>query len=206
MSVGYFLSFIGRLIYNLFSRRKIDLDLWMAFDVVAGIINITAFNIVGNARPESILDVDKKRGLDYYMILVLIVSWLRFFSYFLVVRIISKLTITLFSMLKEVLPFMIILACYSVLTTTMFATLFRDVETEDADNYKELFHTFVQLFDYFIGNYVSKDMANFNTSHSILYMVHVFISNIFLMNFIVAILTTVYTIMVRNGDFYAIEY
>lgn len=168
----------------------------MAFDFAAGIINITAFNIVGNASAESMLDINKKRNLDYYMIIVLVISWLRFFSYFLVIRKVSKLTITLFSMLKEVLPFMIILTCYSVCTTTIFATLFRDVVTDDAKDYKTLFTTFRSVFDYFIGNYVSKDMGNFNTSHSVLYMVHVFISNIFLMNLIVAILTTVYNIMV----------
>ena len=49
-------------------------------------------------------------------------------------------------------------------------------------------------------------MANYNTSHSILTIVHVIISNIFLMNYLVAILTTVYEIMIKNGDFYSIEY
>lgn len=49
-------------------------------------------------------------------------------------------------------------------------------------------------------------MKNYNTSHSVLYMSHVIISNIFLMNYLIAILTTVYEIMIKNGDFYAIEY
>ncbi len=49
-------------------------------------------------------------------------------------------------------------------------------------------------------------MGKYNTSHSILYIVHVTVSNIFLLNFLVAILQTVYDIMIKNGDFYAIEY
>lgn len=109
-------------------------------------------------------------------------------------------------MLKETLSFMIILTCYLFLMTTIFATLFRDVPTEDAKPYKTLTSTFREMIDYFLANYEVKDMANFNTSHSVLVMVHVIISFVFLMNYLVAILTTVYEIMYENGDFYAIEY
>ena len=66
------------------------------------------------------------------MIVVLIVSWLRFFSYFLVIRNVSKITLTLFMMLKEAMNFMLILACYFIIMTTVFATLFKDADTDDA--------------------------------------------------------------------------
>lgn len=140
------------------------------------------------------------------MILVLMISWLRYFSYFLVIRLISKLTITLFSMIKETVSFLIILSCYLILLTTVFATLFRDVETDDASAYQSMSRSFREMTTYFIGAYEGKEMANFTTSHSILYMAHVLISNIFLKNYLIAILTTVYNIMINNGDFYAIEY
>ena len=183
------------------------MDIWLTFDILAGLVNVLAFNIVGNSEPESILTVGTKRIFDYYMILVLIISWLRFFSYFLVMNKISKITLTLFMMLKETLNFMLILGCYMVLMTTVFATLFRDAETEDAvSDYHSLFTTLRALVDYFLANFPPKDMGNFNTSHSILYIVHVTISNIFLLNFLVAILQAVYDIMIKNGDFYAIEY
>ena len=66
------------------------------------------------------------------MILVLIISWLRFFSYFLVITHISKITLTLFMMLKETLYFMLVLGSYMLLMATVFATLFRDCTTPDA--------------------------------------------------------------------------
>lgn len=87
------------------------------------------------------------------MIIVLVISWLRFFSYFLVVNIISKVTLTLFMMLKETLNFMFILGCYLVLMTTIFATLFRDAQTDDASDYKTLETTLRALIDYFMANY-----------------------------------------------------
>ena len=142
------------------------------------------------------------------MIIVLIISWLRFFSYFLVLQHISKITLTLFMMLKETAYFMLILGCYLILMTTVFATLFRDCDTPDAiHSYQNIYTTMRALIDYFLANYSVKDMGpSYNTSHSILYIIHVTISNIFLLNFLVAILQTVFDIMITNGDFYAIEY
>ena len=88
------------------------------------------------------------------MILVLIISWLRFFSYFLVISKISKITLTLFMMLRETVNFMMILSCYMILMTTVFATLFRDAETVDAkEDYHSLFTTLRGLVDYFLANF-----------------------------------------------------
>lgn len=52
LSISYFLSFVSRVIYNYFSRRKIKYDFWMLFDLLAGAVNIAAFNIIGNATPQ----------------------------------------------------------------------------------------------------------------------------------------------------------
>ena len=117
----------------MFSKKKIRYDIWLFFDLISGAVNIAAFNIIGNATPEKILDVDSaKRWYDYYMIIVLVISWLRFFSYFLVIKSVSKVTITLFYMLYETVSFMVILVSYLILMTTVFATMFRDVGTPDA--------------------------------------------------------------------------
>lgn len=132
LSISYFLNFLSRMIYNGFSKKKIKMDIWLLFDLLAGGVNILAFNIVGSSSAESILNVQTKRFYDYYMIMVLIISWLRFFSYFLVVSKISKITLTLFMMLRQTVYFMLILSCYMILMTTVFATLFRDATTADA--------------------------------------------------------------------------
>ncbi len=88
------------------------------------------------------------------MIGVLIISWLRFFSYFLVVSKISKITLTLFMMLRETINFMFILSCYMILMSTVFATLFRDANTTDAiEDYHSVFTTLRALIDYFLANF-----------------------------------------------------
>ena len=43
--------------------------------------------------------------------------------------------------------------------------------------------------------------SNYEMSFSIAMMIHVFISNIFLLNYLVAILSTVYEIMFEGGEF-----
>eukprot|EP00347_Sterkiella_histriomuscorum_P009391 403341390 len=206
LSVSYILNFFQRIIYNYFSLKKIDLDLWIIFDLAAGIANIFAFNIIGNSPPEAFLDQQQKWTLDYYMNAILIISWLRYFSYFMIISPIAKVTLTLFKMLFETISFFIIAICYLCLMTTIFIMLFKDAGTEDAYGYRNLLSTMREMIDYFIGNYEVKYMAKYGTSHSILVIVHVVISHIFLMNFLVAILTQVYEIMIKNGDFYAIQY
>jgi hypothetical protein len=55
-------------------------------DLVTSMFNIVCFNVIGKTQPEAILDLTKKATLDYYVIAVVIVSWMRFFSYFLVIK------------------------------------------------------------------------------------------------------------------------
>jgi hypothetical protein len=52
-----------------------------------------------------------------------------------------------------------------------------------------------------LGAYEYSDNTDFQASNSVLTMIHVFLSNIFLLNFLVAILSTVYEIMQEHGEF-----
>lgn len=107
------------------------MDIWLLFDLVSGLVNIAAFNVIGNSKPEDFLDQQKKYFLDYYIIAVLVISWIRFFSYFLIIEAIAKLTITLFRMLYETLSFLFLMLCYLMIMTTIFSILFRDANPED---------------------------------------------------------------------------
>jgi hypothetical protein len=57
------------------------------------------------------------------------------------------------------------------------------------------------LYDAMLGSYEYSDDPDFSSSNSALTMIHVFLSNIFLLNFLVAILSTVYEIMQEHGEF-----
>ena len=69
------------------------------------------------------------------------------------------------------------------------------------DEYSTITLSLRSLFDAMLGAYKYTEDENFEMSNGILTMIHVFLSNIFLLNFLVAILSTVYEIMQEHGEF-----
>lgn len=57
------------------------------------------------------------------------------------------------------------------------------------------------LFDTMLGNYGYSVLGEDEDMHSIVLILHIFISNIFLLNYLIAILSTVYEEMADLGDF-----
>lgn len=101
-------------------------------------------------------------------------------------------------MILDTVSFVFIVCCYLLLVATIFTTLF---QTDMPEQYGQLSLTIRTLFDALIGAYVYSPSENYIMSNSILTMIHVFISNIFLLNYLVAILSTVYEIMKDHGEF-----
>ena len=106
------------------------MDKWSFIDLLCSFFNIICFNVIGKTKPETILDTAKKQTLDYYVIAVVIVSWLRFFGYFLVIRTISKLINTLIKMIIDAISFILIVSSYLLLMATIFTTLFGNVQPD----------------------------------------------------------------------------
>lgn len=57
------------------------------------------------------------------------------------------------------------------------------------------------LFDIMLANYEPETLETANTSHSYCLMGHLILSNIFLLNYLIAILSTVYDLMREGGDY-----
>lgn len=132
------------------------------------------------------------------MILVLCICWLRFFVYFLVVREISKLLLTLIAMVGDTLSFMFIVCCFILIMASVFTTLYQDTNPA---MFGGLALTVRTLFDAAIGQYTYSGMGGRELSYSILLIGHVFFSNILLMNYLIAILSTTYDNMKQTGIF-----
>ena len=62
--------------------------------------------------------------MDYLIIAVLIISWLRFFIYFLLIEEISKMLLTIYEMLTDTLSFVFIVLCYLLIVASVFTTLY----------------------------------------------------------------------------------
>lgn len=55
-------------------------------DSLNGVLNIVSFLLIISTSAADLSDTTSKIKLDYMMIIVLVFGWLRFFSYFLVIR------------------------------------------------------------------------------------------------------------------------
>lgn len=75
-----------KLIFNIYSTKKVPLDKWSIMDGISAILNLAAVQVIKNVTVDNMLDPFIKDSLDYFMIVVLAFSWIRFFMYFLVIR------------------------------------------------------------------------------------------------------------------------
>lgn len=199
VSASLFFHVCAKVVFNLTAEIKMTFDKWTLIDTISCASNIYSFNVIGNASVETFMDDASKQVLDYYVIAVTIFSWIRFFSYFLVIREISKLIMTLFQMLMDTVGFILIVFCYLSIVATVFTTLFSHLNQEKYGSVsvagRTLFEALLAEFDY------EDEDPDFKLSFSVLMMLHIFTSNIFLLNYLIAIISTVYTDMIDIGEF-----
>ena len=191
---------LEKVLFNWFAYKKLVIDTWSIVDFISSAINLFCFNYIGSVNVDQILGTSTKQTLDAYVICVTVVSWLRCFSYFLLVRTISKLLHTLFRMIKDTTSFIFLMGCYFCVMATIFTMLF---QTADPSRFATVMLTVRVLFDAVIGSYGYLDWEpGYEVSFSILMIAHVTMSHIFLLNFLVALLSTVFSVMNEEvGEF-----
>lgn len=133
-----------------------------------------------------------------YMNFVLCMSWVRFFAYFLPIRNVSKLILTLFAMVSDTLSFLFIMGCFILIMASIFTTLYQD---DNPDKYGGLGATIQTLFNDAMAVFDYDGMEGREYSHSLLTIFTVFFANILLMNYLIAILSTTYEKMRESGIF-----
>jgi len=93
-------------------------------DLASALLNMGAVFLITYIDPVTLLDPYYRDLVNDFMILVLLVSWMRFFTYFLVIKTISKLILTLIHMILDTISFMFIICCCILILTSVFTTLF----------------------------------------------------------------------------------
>lgn len=147
---------------------------------------------------EMIMDLEQKQTADYYVALVVIVSWFRYFVYLLAIQPVSRLLLTLVNMIKDTGSFAFIMFCYLLISATIFMTLF---QAPAPDLYGSFSLTMRTMFDYSLGEYSNEQIAYKNGLHDYLQVAFLVISVIFMVNYLIAIITTVYEDMRFHGNF-----
>ncbi len=154
--------------------------------------------VTGAVTPEDILVKQKKQNLDFYVCAVVSITWVRFFSYFLIVKRVSKLLITLVTMLQSTLSFFFMFSCYFILAATVFNMRFG---TENEEHYGTVWLSGRHLFDSFASEYRFIDFGAFQRSYDVFFIMHQIITRVFLLNYLVAVLTTIYQFMIVEGEY-----
>ena len=69
-----------------------------------------------------------------------------------------------------------------------------------------MWHSFRSLFDMMVGNYVYVDLGNFEKGYSIMVIIYLMITNVFLLNYMVAVIDAIFEYMLDVGEFKAKRY
>ena len=161
-------------------------------------MNTICYALFNQVTVEQLRERESKKYLDYLQICTVVVSWYRFITFLLVTRSMSKLILTLIKMLGDAVWFLILTIIYLTIVTPVFAILFQ----EDSIVYVDNLSTLRTLFDSMLGNYgYSVTIEEEKYKHIAFMIMHIFISNIFMLNYLIAILSTVYEQMNEQGDF-----
>ncbi len=128
----------------------------------------------------------------------MVITWFRFFCLFLLLQKVSKLLLTLLRMVMDTISFTFIIFCFTLLMATAFTIRFAEV---DPEFYGDILLSMRSLFDLMVTNWYYRDLKNFNTAHSVFVIFHVMITNVFLLNYLIALLSTVYNIMLERGEY-----
>ena len=109
------------------ATHKIPIDKWTKVDILCALWNISWVYLVIKYSDNQYLDMNMKNYLDYYVIVVMLISWSRFFMYALMQKAISILLLTLYEIMYDTMSFLLILGLYILVVSCIFTTLYQDV-------------------------------------------------------------------------------
>ena len=195
------LSFILRQVFNVRKKKEVNaiaLDIFLQIDMMAAISSGLLFYILTFTDTETLVDIEKKDVLDWIVAVVFVFIWAKPAILFLVVPSISKMLITLIFMLQDVAAFMVIMIIYIIALTQIFSTLLQDI----APQFSTLFKSVITTFDTMIGVYEYGGTSNkWELIFTALMILNLFFIFILLLNFMIAILSTTYGVMLEQGQF-----
>lgn len=100
------------------------------------------------------------------------------------------------------MSFSALLVLILMIAATAFTTRFSELD----ENFIDIWHSARYLFDIMVSNYDYVDYDVYNRSYSIFLMIYMFFTGIFLLNFLVAIIETIYEYMLEVSKFQAKKY
>ena len=216
MNLTLIINSLNRIIYNLFSEYPISWDYWTMYDCLTSLINMVNIILITSTVNPSLFGISTEtvkaniiyynRSLKYFIALVVSINWIRAVIFFYCLRGTSSLLVTLVLMIKSTLNFLIIISGYLLITTTLFYFIFYSTEDSNADprNFNTFTLTLNFLFDAMVSNFNHPNFSlnnDYDIINRVLLIIHIFISNVLLLNYLVAVLMVVFNyVMIEPAE------
>lgn len=143
-------------------------------------------------NPDVILSGEKLL-FNFLMLLIVFITWYRMVVIMYVQEKFSVLLMTIAKMLVEGSYFFVMLIYYFLIMAMVFLALFGD----EVPIYSNLIETVVLMFDYLMGAYswIPLESSFMDLMHTGFMIFHIYLANIFMLNYLVAILSDVFGVM-----------
>ena len=193
-----------KVLFNIFSFTHIPADRWTITELISALINMISFLLLNNLQVETVKNINQKQYYDYLIIFVMLFTWIKFLSFFLVIKGISNHFITIYKMFQNALNFILMVLLYQIFMAIIMYLLFNYY---DSSPYSNLLFSLRYVIDLLNGNYDrSYYFSNQDDIESYLTIIHILISKIILVSLIVALFMTTFQIMYVKGDFVCKSY
>ena len=186
-------------LFNAFSDFNLPFDPWAMVDILNAVVNICVFITLITIEPKSWLDPKYASTITSLFVVMLIVSWTRFLLFMTLIKKFSILLITMIKMVQDSKTFFALMGMMMFVFMVYFMTLFQEVSI----HYNNPLMTFRTMFDAMLGNFshYSNKTNDSYWEHYFAIILYVVISHVFLLNYLIAIMSTTYEEMMPKGNF-----
>ena len=176
------------------------MDVWSQIDIFCAFTNISCLSSLRFIKKEDIIDEKRKVLFNILMQATVLATWSRIIGIALVMELFSKLIIIIWEMLFSAGVFLFIVMYYLIAMSVCALALFQEANPL----YKDLIYIWRAMFDNMMAAYsydLFPSQKRMKVEHTFFMFIHIYIANIFLLNYLVAILSTVYSEMMETGEF-----
>jgi hypothetical protein len=188
------LNMIFYLIYVYKINRPIKLDFWIILDVImftAVLLNFTNFSLSIGLDSQLIHLVD---ALIYSVIIVC--AWLRVIKILMTTRTFGPTLRIIYLLLWPIMSFILVFFALNTVFAQVFTLLFKDTDND----FNSFFSSWVTLYQFSFGVTNFQGFSSMKIFGYILTMIYITITNLILLNLIIAIVNNLYSFFKEKAD------
>jgi hypothetical protein len=105
-------------------KKESRWSIWFFTDIVVSIVNLAGIAFLSKMTAYDLVENGNKYLYNYTVVVVSVVTWFRFFVFYLIIPRLSKLIITLIQIIEDTLSFTFLMSLVLIIFGTAFTTRF----------------------------------------------------------------------------------